>query len=161
MKTIITIIIAIAYCLLCSCGTVGLYTKNQAINKFCKQDSIIFVKIIHDTIKIKEEKADTIFTMAPCDSLGSDSVTVINGNVSSTFVRKGNKVKLSANYKGNSIPYQKPIKIALPCNCPPCPEPLKPTFWEKIILWAKNGLSLIGIVVLLVFGIRLLVKKLS
>jgi hypothetical protein len=156
MKTIIAIATAIIYCLLCSC-----YTKNQAIKKFCKQDSVIFETVIFDTIEVPGQKADTIFTAAPCDSAGVDSITVQNGKVSATYVRKGNKIKLSANYKGDSIPYQKKIKAVLRCNCPPCPEPPKPTFWEKVMLYCKNALSLIGIVVLLVLGVRLLIGKLS
>lgn len=153
--------VAIIYCLMCSCSTVGLYTKNQAINKFCKTDSVIFETVIHDTIEVPGAKADTIFTISPCNSLGTDSVTVQHGKISATYVRNGNKIKLSANYKGDSIPFQKPIKITVPCNCPPCTEPVKPSFWDNVVLWVKNALSLIGIVVLLVFGVRLLINKLS
>ena len=156
MKSIISITIVIIYCLLCSCSPL----KNHYLKKYCKQDSVIFETVIHDTIEVPGEKADTVFTVSNCDSTTTDSVTVDNGKVSATYVRKGNKVKLSANYKGDSIPYQKPIRIVLPCNCPPCPELPKPTFWEKVMLQVRNAFGLIGIVYLLVLGFRFLIAKL-
>lgn len=122
MKAIIAILTAIIYCLLCSCSTIGLYTKNQAINKFCRTDSVTTFVTVRDTFHVPPQKADTIFTASPCDTSRTDSVTVKNGKVSATYKRKGNKIQLQANYLGDTAIKEKVITVTAPCNCPPCPE---------------------------------------
>ena len=139
---ILILIIALG---LTSCGTI----KNNYLKNNCKQDTVLFETIIHDTIEIPGAKADTSFTIPNCDSNTTDSVTVINGKVSATMVRKGNKFKLSANYKGDSLIYSKPIKLYVPCNCPPCPELSN---FNKIFLEAKWWLLIVlGILLLVIF----------
>jgi len=56
MRNIYAILIAILYCLICSC-----YTKNSAIRKFCTQDTTNITITIHDTIIIDSIQVDTIF----------------------------------------------------------------------------------------------------
>lgn len=161
MKTIIAILTAVIYCILCSCSTVGLYTKNQAIDKFCKTDSVTKFVTVRDTFHVPAQKADTIFTASPCDTSRTDSVTVQNGKVSATYKRKGNKIQLQANYLGDTAIKEKIIPVTVPCNCPPCPEPPAPTFWEKVFLQVKNALALIGITILVILTIRYIISKLS
>ena len=56
MKSIYSILIAILYCLICSC-----YTKNQAIEKFCSKDTASVMVTIHDTIRTETIRTDTVF----------------------------------------------------------------------------------------------------
>lgn len=181
MKTIIAILTAVIYCLLCSCSTVGLYTKNQAINKFCRHDSTKLDTIIkidtsvidsgesfkfnldcanlqaqYDSLKnitnIKDKQLDSLgYALLHSDSV-FDLYYKPTGKQGTNFILKPKERKIPATL-------QIPIKIAIPCNCPPCPEPPEPTFWEKVFLQVKNALSLIGITILLILTIRYIISK--
>jgi hypothetical protein len=183
MKAIIAILTAVIYCLLCSCSTVGLYTKKQAIEKFCKQgnaqlDTIIKIDTaiidsgenfkfnldyatlqaqydsLKNITKIKDKQLDSMgYALLYSDSL-FDLYYKPQGKQGTNFVLKPKERKIPATL-------QVPIKINLPCNCPPCPEPPKPTFWQKIVLYCKNALSLIGATILLILTIRYIISKLS
>lgn len=181
MKNIIAIIIAVAYCMVnSSCSVIGLYTKNQAINKFCRQDSSSFhyKDTIRDTVVIKGNTAEVNLD---CEKFKAkyDSLLKVNSNLldsdgfyniyedsNTTIKAKPNKdgsTKFKAKTKDKKQAIEKPIDVIIkaPCNCPPCPEIPKPTFWEKVVLWFKNGLSLIGIVFLVIIGFRFIISKLS
>jgi hypothetical protein len=56
MKSIYSILIAILYCLICSC-----YTKSQAIDKFCSKDTASVMVTIHDTIIVDSVQTDSTF----------------------------------------------------------------------------------------------------
>lgn len=183
MKTIIAILTAVIYCFLCSCSTVGLYTKNQAINKFCRQDSAKLDTIIKidtaiidsgESFKFKLDYAnlqaqyDSIKNITNTknkliDSLGyallySDSLFDLyykpQGKQGTNFILKPKTRKIPATL-------QVPIKVSIPCNCPPCPEAPKPTFWENIYIRLTRLFACTGVVALLVFGFRYIIGKLS
>ena len=59
MKFISRILLALITFLLLSLLITGCYTKKQAINKFCHQDSARVELRIIDTVVVKEIKADT------------------------------------------------------------------------------------------------------
>jgi hypothetical protein len=180
MKAIIAILTAIIYCLLCSCSTVGLYTKNQAINKFCRQDSTSFhyKDTIRDTVIIKgntaevnldcekfKSKYDSLLN-AKSNLLDTDGFVKIYEDTNAAIFAKPNKdgsTKFKSKTKDKKQVIEKPIDLIItaPCNCPPCPEPPKLTFWEKVIIWVTNGLALIGILVLVILGFRYIISKLS
>ena len=107
MKSIYSILIAILYCLICSC-----YTKNQAIQKFCKQDTASVFVTIHDTIISELIRTDTIFN----DNV--DSVYITKDKLEIVYVKKFGKVYIEGKCKGDTIYYEKKVLIEVPVNCP-------------------------------------------
>lgn len=180
MKAIIAILTAVIYCFLCSCSTVGLYTKNQAIDKFCRQDSANYhyKDTIRDTVIIKGNTAEVNLD---CEKFKAkyDSLVNAKSNLLDTggFVKiyedsnaaifakpnKDGSTKFKSQTKDKKQAIEKPIDVMLkaPCNCPPCPEPQKPTFWEKVFIQVKNALALIGITILVILTIRYIISKVS
>jgi regulator of extracellular matrix RemA (YlzA/DUF370 family) len=96
MKSIYAILIAVLYCLICSC-----YTKNQAIDKFCSKDTASIMVTIHDTIIVDSIQVDTVF----------------NDTVDSIFITK-NKIEIAGKYLGDTIYYEKKVLIEIPVDCP-------------------------------------------
>ena len=96
MKSIYSILIAILYCLICSC-----YTKNQAIEKFCSQDTASVMVTIHDTIRTETIRTDTIFN----DTV--DSVYITKDKLEIVYVKKFGKVYIEGKCKGDTIYYEK------------------------------------------------------
>lgn len=141
MKAIIAILTAIIYCLLCSCSTVGLYTKNQAIEKFCRQDTASFhyKDTIRDTVVIKgntaevnldcekfKAKYDSLLN-AKSNLLDTDGFVKIYEDTNAAIFAKPNKdgsTKFKSKTKDKKQAIEKPIDVFLkaPCNCPPCPK---------------------------------------
>ena len=107
MKTIYSLIIIFLYCLICSC-----YTKNQAIEKFCKQDTASVVVTIHDTIRTETIRTDTVFN----DTV--DSVYITKDKLEIVYVKKFGKVYIQGKCKGDTIYYEKKVLIEIPVNCP-------------------------------------------
>jgi len=107
MKSIYSILIAILYCLICSC-----YTKNQAIEKFCSQDTAKVVVTIHDTIIVDSIQVDTVFN----DTV--DSVYITKDKLEIVYVKKFGKIYIEGKCKGDTIYYEKKVLVEVPVDCP-------------------------------------------
>ena len=107
MKNIYAIIIAILYCLICSC-----YTKNAAIRKFCIQDTASVMVTIHDTIIVDSIQVDTVFN----DTV--DSIFITKNKIQIKYIKIGNKIEIAGKYLGDTIYYEKKVLVEIPVNCP-------------------------------------------
>jgi len=107
MKSIYSILIAILYCLICSC-----YTKQQAIEKFCSQDAASVMVTIHDTIIVDSVQVDTVFN----DTI--DSVYITKDKLEIVYVKKFGKVYIEGKCKGDTIYYEKKVLVEVPVDCP-------------------------------------------
>ena len=107
MKSIYSILIAILYCLICSC-----YTKNQAIDKFCSQDTASVMVTIHDTIIVDSVQTDSTFD----DSVSY--VYIVKDRLEIKYIKKFGKVYIQGKCKGDTIYYEKKVLIEIPVNCP-------------------------------------------
>jgi hypothetical protein len=107
MKSIYSIIIAILYCLICSC-----YTKQQAIEKFCNKDTASVIVTIHDTIIVDSIQVDTVFN----DTV--DSIFITKNKIQIKYIKIGNKIEIVGKCKGDTIYYEKKVLIEIPVNCP-------------------------------------------
>ncbi len=135
MKSIYSILIAILYCLICSC-----YTKNQAIEKFCSKDTASVILTIHDTIITETIRTDTIFN----DTI--DSVYITKDKLEIVYVKKFGKVYIEGKCKGDTIYYEKKVLIEVPIDCP------KQSWFDQMILEAKWWLLvIIAILILVIF----------
>ena len=135
MKSIYSILIAILYCLICSC-----YTKNQAIDKFCSKDTASVMITIHDTIKTETIKTDTVFN----DTI--DSVYITKDKLEIVYVKKFGKVYIEGKCKGDTIYYEKKVLVEVPIDCP------KQSWFDQMILEAKWWLLvIIAILTLVIF----------
>ncbi len=135
MKNIYAILIAILYCLICSC-----YTKQQAIEKFCSKDTASVMVTIHDTIITESIRTDTIFN----DTV--DSVYITKDKLEIVYVKKFGKVYIEGKCKGDTIYYEKKVLIEVPIDCP------KQSWFDQMILEAKWWLLLIiAILILVIF----------
>ena len=126
MKSIYSILIAILYCLICSC-----YTKQQAIEKFCSKDTASVVVTIHDTIRTETIRTDTIFN----DTV--DSVYITKDRLEIRYIKKFGKVYIQGKCKGDTIYYEKKVLIEVPIDCP------KQSWFDQMILEAKWWLLVI------------------
>jgi hypothetical protein len=135
MKNIYAILIAILYCLICSC-----YTKQQAIDKFCSKDTASVILTIHDTIITETIRTDTIFN----DTV--DSVYITKDKLEIVYVKKFGKVYIEGKCKGDTIYYEKKVLIEVPIDCP------KQSWFDQMILEAKWWLLvIIAILILVIF----------
>jgi hypothetical protein len=135
MKSIYAILIAILYCLICSC-----YTKNQAIDKFCSKDTASVMVTIHDTIRTETIRTDTIFN----DTV--DSVYITKDKLEIVYVKKFGKVYIEGKCKGDTIYYEKKVLIEVPIDCP------KQSWFDQMIVEAKWWiLIIIAILILVIF----------
>lgn len=135
MKNIYAILIAILYCLICSC-----YTKNQAIDKFCSKDTAQVILTIHDTIITETIRTDTVFN----DTV--DSVYITKDKLEIVYVKKFGKVYIEGKCKGDTIYYEKKVLIEVPIDCP------KQSWFDQMILEAKWWLLvIIAILILVIF----------
>jgi hypothetical protein len=135
MKNIYAILIAVLYCLICSC-----YTKNQAIDKFCSKDTASVMVTIHDTIITETIRTDTIFN----DTV--DSVYITKDKLEIVYVKKFGKIYIEGKCKGDTIYYEKKVLIEVPIDCP------KQSWFDQMILEAKWWLLvIIAILILVIF----------
>jgi hypothetical protein len=135
MKNIYAILIALLYCLICSC-----YTKNQAIDKFCSKDTASVMVTIHDTIKTETIRTDTVFNESV------DSVYITKDKLEIVYVKKFGKVYIEGKCKGDTIYYEKKVLVEVPVDCP------KQSWFDQMILEAKWWiLVIIAILILLIF----------
>lgn len=136
---IIPIILLIAF--LSSC-----YTKNQAINKFCVQDTASIFVTIHDTIVIDSSSVDTVFD----DNI--DSVFVTKNKIEIKYIKIGGKIELSGKYVGDTFYRTTTITVKNPCI------QKKLDWWEQFCI--DYGLAmLLAIIVLLMLFIFLIKSK--
>jgi hypothetical protein len=135
MKSIYAILIAILYCLICSC-----YTKQQAIDKFCSKDTASVMVTIHDTIRTETIKTDTVFN----DTV--DSVYITKDKLEIVYIKKFGKIYIEGKCKGDTIYYEKKVLVEVPIDCP------KQSWFDQIILEAKWWiLVIIAILILVIF----------
>ena len=135
MKSIYAILIAVLYCLICSC-----YTKQQAIDKFCNKDTANVMVTIHDTIRTETIKTDTVFNETV------DSVYITKDKLEIVYVKKFGKVYIEGKCKGDTIYYEKKVLIEVPIDCP------KQSWFDQMILEAKWWiLVIIAILILVIF----------
>ena len=135
MKNIYAILIALLYCLICSC-----YTKQQAIDKFCSKDTASVMVTIHDTIITETIRTDTVFNESV------DSVYITKDKLEIVYVKKFGKVYIEGKCKGNTIYYEKKVLIEVPVDCP------KQSWFDQMILEAKWWLLvIIAILILVIF----------
>jgi hypothetical protein len=135
MKSIYAILIAILYCLICSC-----YTKQQAIEKFCSKDTASVMVTIHDTIITETIRTDTVFN----DTV--DSVYITKDKLEIVYVKKFGKIYIEGKCKGDTIYYEKKVLIEVPIDCP------KQSWFDQMILEAKWWLLvIIAILILVIF----------
>lgn len=133
MKTIISLIIIVLYCMLCSC-----YTKKEAIEKFCNQDTIQTTIVIHDTIIVDSVQVDTVFN----DRI--DSVFIQKDKIQIQYIKKFGKIYLQGKCIGDTIYYEKKVIVEVPVNCP------EPSNFDKIFLQAKWWIIIIFAILILV-----------
>jgi hypothetical protein len=135
MKNIYSILIAVLYCLICSC-----YTKQQAIDKFCSKDTASVMVTIHDTIRTETIKTDTVFN----DTV--DSVYITKDKLEIVYIKKFGKVYIEGKCKGDTIYYEKKVLVEVPIDCP------KQSWFDQMILEAKWWiLVIIAILILVIF----------
>jgi hypothetical protein len=135
MKNIYSILIALLYCLICSC-----YTKQQAIDKFCSKDTASVMVTIHDTIRTETIRTDTVFN----DTV--DSVYITKDKLEIVYIKKFGKVYIEGKCKGDTIYYEKKVLIEVPIDCP------KQSWFDQMIIEAKWWLLvIIAILILVIF----------
>jgi hypothetical protein len=88
------------------------YTKNQAIKKFCNQDTLNIETTIHDTIIVSSIKVDTLFS----DKI--DSVYFVKDKIEVRYIKRNGLVKIETKYVGDTIFYTKTVYQKVPCNTP-------------------------------------------
>jgi hypothetical protein len=88
------------------------YTKNQAIEKFCNQDTIQVTTIIYDTIIIDSVKIDTVFNET------IDSVFITKNKIEIKYLKKFGKVYIEGKCKSDTIFYEKKVMFEVPCTTP-------------------------------------------
>jgi hypothetical protein len=88
------------------------YTKNQAIKKFCNQDTIQFSTVIHDTIIVDSIQVDTVFNQ------DVDSVYLVKDKIEIRYIKKYGKVYLEGKCKADTIYYEKKVMFEVPCTTP-------------------------------------------
>ena len=92
------------------------YTKKQAINKFCHQDSVKVELRVIDTVVVKEVKADTVF------SIEIDSIVLVQDRLEIRYRKIRDSIYLEGKCKADTFIKEIPVNISVPCNCPPIPE---------------------------------------
>lgn len=110
-----------------------LYTKNAAIKKFCKQDSIPYSIIVHDTFVVKSIKVDTFFNAT------IDTFTIIKDRIEIRYKKIGEKIFIQGECKGDTIYKTKFIQVNVPVLKP------KLAWWEIWYINARDWLAVIGV----------------
>jgi hypothetical protein len=115
------------------------YTKKQAIDKFCHQDTAVVMVEVHDTTIVERIVADTVF------SASIDSFVITKDKLVIKYLKIRDSIYLSGEYKGDTIYKIREITVKTPCNCPP---EYVPGFWDKV----KSWLAVFGIISFLIFA---------
>lgn len=85
-----------------------LYTKNAAINKFCKADSIPYSIVVHDTFVVQSIKVDTMFNAS------IDTFTIIKDRLEIRYKKVGEKIFIQGECKGDTIYKTKLVQVKIP-----------------------------------------------
>lgn len=85
-----------------------LYTKNAAINKFCKADSIPYSIVVHDTFVVQSIKVDTFFNAS------IDTFTIIKDRLEIRYKKIGEKIFIEGECKGDTIYKTKLVQVKIP-----------------------------------------------
>lgn len=126
------------------------YTKKQAINKFCHQDSARVELRIIDTVVVQEIKADTIF------SINVDSVFIQKDKLQIKYLRKNDTIYIEGKCLADTIIKEIPVNVSVPCNCPPIPE----MPWYIIVRnWIIYFFAVIGLVFTILHYFNKLMQK--
>jgi len=88
------------------------YTKHQAIEKFCNQDTASVIVTIHDTIITETIQTDTIFNEFV------DLVYITKDKLEIVYVKKFGKIYIEGKCKGDTIYYEKKVLVEVPIDCP-------------------------------------------
>lgn len=116
------------------------YTKQQAVKKFCNQDSLTYV--VHDTIVRDSVHADTTFLISV------DTITLTKQNLTIRYIKVKDKIYLSGDVKSDTVYYTKTIIIPYTVQ--------KVTTWEHIK--AVKWWFYIPLIIGFVFGIWFMKK---
>jgi hypothetical protein len=92
----------------------GCYTKNKAIEKFCKQDKADTTIVIHDTIVLDSTRIDTIFSTI------IDSVFIQQGKLSIKYIKMRDSIYLSGKYDSDTIVRIDTFTVSIPVFIPTC-----------------------------------------
>lgn len=93
-----------------------LYTKQAAIEKFCKNDTISKFVTLHDTIRTQTIQVDTSFANSV------DTVVVERDRLVIQYVKKNGIVYLQGKCKGDTFYIEKKVLVQVPATNPKCPE---------------------------------------
>jgi hypothetical protein len=119
----------------------GCYTQKQAINKFCKNDTINTFVTLHDTIRTKEISFDTTF-------IDRDTgITITRDRLVIQYVKKNSIIYLQGKCKGNTIYIEKKVPLKIPVTIPKCPD----LHWYEKYWYVFAALALFS---LLIFWIK-------
>lgn len=100
-------LLLVQICLI-SLGSSCLYTKNAAINKFCKADSIPYSIVVHDTFVVQSIKVDTMFNAS------IDTFTIIKDRLEIRYKKVGEKIFIQGECKGDTIYKTKLVQVKIP-----------------------------------------------
>jgi len=109
-----------------------LYTKKQAIEKFCIADSIPYSVLVHDTIVIKAIKIDTFFNAS------IDSFWIIKERLEIRYKKVGEKIFIQGQCKGDTIYKTKLVQVQVPTKIK------KLEWWESLYIKARDLFAVIG-----------------
>lgn len=125
-----------------------LYTKKTAIDKFCKQDSVVVSVLVHDTFYVKEISVDTFFKAS------IDSFTIIKDRLEIRYKKVGEKIFIQGNCKGDTIYKTKFVNIQLPILKP------KLAWYESFYIKVRDWFAVIGLIAILIgLGLLFPIKK--
>ena len=123
------------------------YTKNQAIQKFCNQDTIQVTTIIYDTIIVDSIQVDTVFNET------IDSVFITKNKIEIKYLKKFGKIYLEGKCKSDTIYYEKKVMFEVPCTTP------KLSWYKQLAADYWFILPLILVLLILLSFIRKLLNK--
>jgi hypothetical protein len=126
------------------------YTKKQAIEKFCHQDTASIVINHTDTLVIEQHTIDSVFS----DRI--DSILISDTKIEIRYRKIKDSIYIEGKCKGDTIYKQIKIPIKVPCNCPP---PIEPSMWDNIWLWILYILAGYGTIKLLIEIFNKLISK--
>ena len=110
IRNIIAIGLAVVYCMCFS----SCYTKNQAINKFCKQDTISTFVTVHDTIRTQTIQKDTILS----GSNTTDTVIIQRDKMVIKYFKKDSLVYIQGTCQGDTFYITKTVAVKVPVTVP-------------------------------------------
>ena len=139
MKTISRILIGIITLSMLSFFFTGCYSKNQAIKKFCIQDTAVTFVTVHDTIIIDSSSVDTVFN----DNI--DSIFIIKNKIQIKYIKIGGKIELAGKYLGDTFYKTTTITVRNPCVTK------KLSWWEQFCIDYGSAMFLAILVLLILF----------